>query len=44
MEELEGRVHQLEHEVRGGRLIMQDQERLIESQAREIQALKGGLR
>ena len=44
MEALEMRVDQLEHEVRGGRLVVQDLERLIESQAREIQALKEGPR
>ena len=41
MEALEKRVDQLEHEVRGGHLVILDQERLIESQAREIHALRG---
>ena len=40
MEALEQRVDQLEHEVRGGNLVIRDQERLIASQAREIQALR----
>ena len=40
MEALERRVDQLEHEVRGGHLVICDQECLIASQAREIQALK----
>ncbi len=40
MEALEKRVDQLEHEVRGGHLVILDQERLIESQTREIHALR----
>ena len=41
MEALERRVDRLEREVRGGHLVIHDQERLIASQAQEIQALKG---
>lgn len=40
MEALEQRVDRLEHEVRGGHLVICDQERLIASQAREIHALR----
>ena len=44
MEALQKRVDRLEHEVRGGHLVLRDQERLIESQAREIQEMKGWTR
>lgn len=44
MEALQKRVDRLEHEVRGGHLVIRDQECLIASQAREIREMKGWTR